>query len=163
MEANLRLILLGVGVLILAGILLDGWRRKYIVQKNMNHFDAKRRVRERYDFNDFSTVIMSEPKLDLSEELANMSMQSQLQSGFGSTNFAGMIVLGVYAREGQYFTGETLLDVFQAAHLYHGDKNIFHYFEKPDAGGKVLFSVASACKPGYFDLEILPAYQTIDW
>jgi len=160
MEANLQLILLGVGVLVIAGILLDGWRRKYLTSKSHeNRFQpVKRTPRHR---NEFSEVVLTEspiePLIDEAEIVTSVDDSIEEALDLEETNnkvVSEFIVINVFAKGGETFEGLPLLETFDTLHLYYGEKQIFHYYEKPSGTGRVLFSVASAFEPGYFNVDL---------
>lgn len=64
------------------------------------------------------------------------------------------IILSVLAKEGNQFASYELLQAILAAGMQFGDMNIFHYYDPNAQGSKdPLFSLASATKPGHFDLQ----------
>ncbi len=75
-----------------------------------------------------------------------------------------IIVLNVLARDGGQFDGEKVKSAFYALGLSYGDMSIYHYYPEgdPGLGHKLpsLFSVASAVKPGYFDINDAASFKT---
>ncbi len=71
-----------------------------------------------------------------------------------------IFVINVMAKQPGIFQGKKLIDVFDEAHLYFGDMQIFHRYENADGSGKPMFSLASAIEPGTFDLASLESYMT---
>ena len=68
-----------------------------------------------------------------------------------------ILSLLIVAPRGQAFYGEELLTVFKREGLVHGKYQIFHAL---DASGQSMFSIASAIKPGTFELSYMPRYTT---
>jgi cell division protein ZipA len=71
-----------------------------------------------------------------------------------------IIVLNVLARQPGIFSGKKLMDVFKDAHLFHGDMDIYHRYENTDGTGKIMFSIVSAVEPGVFDLTKMDTFIT---
>lgn len=67
--------------------------------------------------------------------------------------------LYVMARPGQFFQGYELLQSLLACGLRHGQMDIFHFYEQQQGETKILFSVASAHKPGTFNLAEMGQYR----
>ncbi len=65
------------------------------------------------------------------------------------------IVLHVLPSVTESFSGEMLLRSALGYGLRMGDRGIFHRHEHPSGRGEILFSMANAVEPGYFDLEQL--------
>ncbi|MBY0543948.1 MAG: cell division protein ZipA [Gammaproteobacteria bacterium] len=77
-----------------------------------------------------------------------------------TTNKSELIVLHVMAKEAHGFKGN---DVYQSvinAGLFYGKKQIFHYHDRRNIDGAILFSLASAVNPGLIDLEQLDSFTT---
>jgi FtsZ-interacting cell division protein ZipA len=62
-----------------------------------------------------------------------------------------LVVISVMAQPGKTFSSYPLLQAISAAGFEFGDLGIFHYRDK-NSGDK-LFSLASAAKPGDFDID----------
>lgn len=72
-----------------------------------------------------------------------------------------LIVLYVMAKPDRFFSGYDLHQALAAAGLSYGDMGIFHrYAEKNEKTQHILFSVASATKPGYIPLQSIGNFQT---
>jgi len=72
-----------------------------------------------------------------------------------------VIVLHVAARADQeYFDGEQLVQNLLAQNMRHGDKKIFHRFERPEEHRGHLFSMANMVKPGTFELDHMNSFAT---
>ncbi len=65
------------------------------------------------------------------------------------------IVLHVLPSVTGVFSGEMLLRLTLGYGLRFGDMQIFHRHEHPSGRGEVLFSMANAVEPGYFDIDTL--------
>jgi cell division protein ZipA len=64
-----------------------------------------------------------------------------------------IIVISIMAEPGKKFIGYDLLQALLSAGLRFGKMSIFHRHEEANGKGKVLFSLASATKPGTFDIH----------
>jgi hypothetical protein len=60
-------------------------------------------------------------------------------------------ILYLMARPGEYYTGYVLWQALMSQKLSYSTMKIFHAHETDNATGRVLFSVANALEPGYFD------------
>jgi cell division protein ZipA len=70
-----------------------------------------------------------------------------------------LLVLSVMAERDTRFESYDLFQAIAAAGLQYGEMNIFHYYQ-PTAVGKIaLFSLASANKPGDFDLNNIAEFS----
>ncbi len=65
----------------------------------------------------------------------------------------GLLILSVMAKPNTRFVSYDLVQAISAAGFQHGDMNIFHYYQQTMSGQVTLFSLASASKPGVFDLN----------
>ncbi len=61
-----------------------------------------------------------------------------------------LLVINLFAADGEHFTGEALLAAMRAQGLKFGQMNIFHRLDP--ATRETRFSVANVLEPGYFDL-----------
>ncbi len=66
---------------------------------------------------------------------------------------ANLLILSVMANKGSRFESYDLLQAISAAGLQFGEMNIFHYYQPTPVGKIALFSMASANKPGDFDMN----------
>lgn len=63
-----------------------------------------------------------------------------------------VLVIYLMAKSGKRFVGYELLQALIATGLRFGKMQIFHRYESSNGKGPILFSVASAVKPGTFDI-----------
>lgn len=68
-----------------------------------------------------------------------------------------LLVVYVMAPRSRTFRGEQVVVACQNQGLQHGERNIFHWYGKH---GSIQFSVASAAKPGSFDLDNIQQMTT---
>ncbi|MEO8401659.1 MAG: cell division protein ZipA C-terminal FtsZ-binding domain-containing protein [Gammaproteobacteria bacterium] len=64
-----------------------------------------------------------------------------------------LLVLSVMAKTGNRFVSYELLQALSNSGMQFGEMNIFHYYQPTAMGKLTLFSLASANKPGDFDLN----------
>ncbi len=83
------------------------------------------------------------------------SQASQKAEKAENQNFLSLLIV---APRGQAFYGEDLLAVFERVGLMHGKYHIFHCLDP--LSKRTIFSVASAIKPGIFELNYMQKYTT---
>ncbi|MBJ7536765.1 cell division protein ZipA [Marinomonas transparens] len=66
-----------------------------------------------------------------------------------------VIVINIFAPEGQSFPGMELLQLILNCGMRYGDMDIFHRHEDGFDRGRVQFSMANAIEPGTFDLDTM--------
>lgn len=71
-----------------------------------------------------------------------------------------LVVLRLQAPENRPYSGYELLQSILANGFRYGEMNIFHRFENKTSKGEVLYSLASAIKPGTFDLPNMGGFST---
>lgn len=82
-------------------------------------------------------------------------------SPFVAEDSGHWIVFHVLARPGHSFIGYDLVQALLAAGMQHGATNLFHYYQPGDQShSQALFSLASALKPGTFQLDQMGAFST---
>lgn len=64
-----------------------------------------------------------------------------------------IIIISVLAKPPEQFASYDLLQSISATGMQYGAMDIFHYYYPTDQGYITLFSLASATKPGKFDLD----------
>ncbi len=71
-----------------------------------------------------------------------------------------LFALRLQAPENRPYSGYELLQSILANGFRYGKMNIFHRFENKTTKGEVLYSLASAIKPGTFDLPNMGGFST---
>ncbi|HSW69267.1 MAG TPA: cell division protein ZipA C-terminal FtsZ-binding domain-containing protein [Gammaproteobacteria bacterium] len=95
-------------------------------------------------------------KLNFSEELHEEGPTLHTHRVIPEKNMGlppDLLVLSVMAKNENRFESYDLLQAISAAGLQFGEMNIFHYYHATPVGKITLFSLASANKPGDFDLN----------
>lgn len=72
-----------------------------------------------------------------------------------------LLVLSVMAKKGSRFESYDLLQAISAAGMQFGEMNIFHYYQPTPVGKIALFSLASANKPGDFDMNNIAEFSCL--
>ncbi len=146
MEASLRLFLLLMGVVIVVGIIWDFRRNRGTKEKK--EISKPRTDREHFVSDDLTADVLKTHHFDELSTKDRVEEPEAVAVGEGE-----IIVLQIMARHPNQFLGRKLLDVLNECHLYFGDMQIFHRYENIDGTGNVIFSLASAVEPGYFELS----------
>ena len=65
-----------------------------------------------------------------------------------------ILSISIFAKPNNRFVSYDLLQAITSTGMQFGEMNIFHYYQRTPEGKKyTLFSLASATKPGEFDLD----------
>jgi len=137
---ELRWILLGVGIVILAGI--------YLYTRYRGRLPAAQAPRREPALGDVADADADEPVLQPDDE-AGIAVESPRPVAAEK-----VIALRLIARNKPGFPGESLILALREAGLRHGRFGIFHYHPGED-DNVVQFSVASLVEPGSFELSKL--------
>lgn len=70
-----------------------------------------------------------------------------------------LLILSIMAKKDSRFESYDLLQAISAAGMQYGEMNIFHYYQTTPVGKIALFSLASANKPGDFDLNNIAEFS----
>lgn len=169
METDLRLILLGVGLLVVGGIILDGMRRRRKTQykEKMEAFaeTVMESASEQHDpllEGYFSKQAQAKPKapvmphaedaLSFEQDIAPASLSEPEVIDFND-NPDEILALTILPRQGRGFSGRALMSALQAAQMQLGAKQIFHRYHFEDDEYAIAFSLASLTEPGTMPLE----------
>ncbi len=72
-----------------------------------------------------------------------------------------IITFHVMAMQDRPYTGYELLQAILSVGMRYGKHRIFHRHQETTGRGKVLFSLASVTRPGFFDLPKMGAFSTV--
>jgi cell division protein ZipA len=72
-----------------------------------------------------------------------------------------IIIISVFAKSNGHFASYDLLQAITATGMQFGERDIFHYYQSTETGHITLFSLASATKPGKFDLDRMGDFSCI--
>lgn len=158
METGLRLLLLIVGFVIIAGIIWDNCRDK---KKKKSPVTNRDRTHDNFATTDLDADL-NELDIAFDEPSFKTEANEKLRLAYDRSKSipSEIISLHIFARSNKPFTGEKLLDAFTDFHLYYGDMQIFHRFEERDGSGEIVFSVMSSIEPGYFVLSKMAEVKT---
>lgn len=211
MDFGLREWLIVIGLLVITGILFDGWRRmggrsriRLKLERNLQDLPdtpehdellgpprvVSHAEREEPTFGDDFGSAIDEPMmperqpeqvgLDLGDtgaepEWPEPKRTSRKKRDTAETPQAAkddapaasperapveeVLVINVVARDDAGFSGAAMLQSVMESGLRFGDMNIFHRHESMTGNGDVLFSMANALKPGYFEPDELENTQ----
>lgn len=145
MDVDLRLILLGIGAIVILGILLDSLRRRQKVNRQVQEFEE--------------TVLASKSEVsagpfEVEDPLANeVSEPRPIESAHADQveQAAQIIAVTVIPAQNQSFSGRALNAAFQGNQLKFGHRRIYHKHRGDKVDAEVLFSVASLTEPGWFE------------
>ncbi|MCX8049944.1 MAG: cell division protein ZipA [Methylohalobius sp.] len=166
-QTNLRIILAGLGILLLLGIYL--WERLKRRKRELDETLKALEEGEEIDTISINPIEETAPVdvdvLDVEESLPKS--QSEVEEPPQPVERAPkaapkvgklpeVIQVSVAAPPGRTFSGERLAEVFQELGLRYGEMNIFHAYQ----GGEIQFSVASLVKPGTFPIEAMDEFET---
>ncbi|MBX9706014.1 MAG: cell division protein ZipA [Gammaproteobacteria bacterium] len=180
---DLRLILLGAGVLVIAAIIVEGlWRRKrdqrareefmsrYSPESSrtaqrltpvVNTVTAVDDKESDYDYSEEETVRVLNTTQDEPLETATVYVAAPASEPVRASApeiedvpLDDYIALTVLAKPGERFGGFDLLQALLKCGLKHGRFNVFHRHKKlDDSESAICFSVASVTAPGIFDIK----------
>jgi cell division protein ZipA len=162
MEIELRVVLLGVGLLILLVVAYDFFKRKPSLEKGdgrdlpVNHKVATSEKRSAPSIDEYiEKDIYETSAVDLATDspAAEMLEEVLLIDDFQAEHpTQHIITVSIMSRDQYGFSGDQLLNAIEAAEFTFGRGQIFHRYE----GEETLFSVVNAMEPGYFIIETMP-------
>ncbi len=148
MQTGLRMVLLLIGCLIVAGIIWDYKRRPSGSTEKKNSRSATKKT-------------LRSSKIDTEE------IEAQRRDSLDSKNRpleSSLIVLHVVAKKPRLFLGPELLKAFESVYLFYGENQIFYGYQYPKAKGSNrgarLFSVLSMVEPGFFELSTMASLKS---
>ncbi|MEE4246279.1 MAG: cell division protein ZipA C-terminal FtsZ-binding domain-containing protein [Kangiellaceae bacterium] len=183
MEWQLRLILIIVGALIIAGVIYDGYRRKKKSKRSLNDspfinnestatdgydLDGVGQVRVRKlddsltaegSISDVAETIITGDRLaDSNFNESTDNLEEVSSSGSTDDHKAQQIFsLTLLSNDDSEFNGESLLGAMIELGCRYGDMKIFHRLQSVNDVSKKLYSIANAFNPGYFDIDTMPS------
>ncbi len=179
MDVYIGLGLLSAGIVVLAFMILDSWLKN----RNLRLAELSGLRDKTIEETEFTvSVDRNELQEDIIEEVSAsrpVSQQTKLSDESGpsfktkcseritspaksqttSVLPAQLLVLSVMAKQGTRFESYDLLQAISASGLQFGEMNIFHYYQTTPVGKMTLFSLASANKPGEFDLNNIAEFS----
>ncbi len=179
---NLRLILLGIGILIIAGIYIWG------IVKSRRHIRSRVERSLPNDKNDIASIKIK-PNDDLEDdfsvalaELENVSEPSHIEDSENpeelieesesidiphttksTKNITDEPLLALYimADQNKTFKGPDILKAVESVNMIYGPMKIFHHYGNGEVRSKeALFSLLNVVEPGYFDFNQIENFST---
>ncbi|BBA34557.1 cell division protein ZipA [Methylocaldum marinum] len=175
---TVRLILLAIGIIVIAGIYVWGRYKQEILdflqrRGEFDELDFDPSIdREQPDYSELDEIEsvrvpdrnerrFSDDEFDLGEEPAEVVETPRRTSRETDKNAAlgapFLIQLSVVAGEDFVFAGEDLKNALLDLDLIHGEMGIFHRYDQDFR--KPLFSVASLVKPGTFPIDDMTSFE----
>ncbi len=151
----LRLILLLIGVVVIAGVY--AWGRFQGERKLPNRRAAASALRQQAD-DDTPGDALIERELERMQQ--TMSDQSAVAAPAAAIEMEELVVISVIAAAGEVFPGEALARAFANNKLCYGDKAIFHRILRQAGSDVSVFGVANLYKPGDFGNGDLDGFET---
>jgi len=129
---------------------------KYATPSNTDHSDET--ITNNVNVNDKKDDVTIEIDHDENSEdqSTQMTEDTDIEKSEATPQFISLYLM---AEPDRPYTGYDLLQVLLSAGLQHGDHQIFHYVDNETTEN--LFSVASAVKPGTFDLDQMGGFSTL--
>jgi cell division protein ZipA len=149
---NMQLGILVLGVVILFLILLELWF------KRRRHRVAEISIQDTYSSPVQQSINESGCAINLAptEKVQSYPTQNKTVEWVDD-----ILVLSVLAKSNTRFGSYDLLQAITATGMQFGEMNIFHYYLPTNAGRKALFSLASATKPGDFNLDSMGDFSCV--
>ncbi len=162
---DLRILLLILGIVIIAGIYL--WGVGFDTRKAANKLKKHRKKNQGEPLLDSPVIKPREEEIDYSDVfrreggLLRDGGGTQEDSSNASAKKTGVVVLYVTAPAGFSFSGPMIRDGLYAAGMNYGDMNIFHHYGVGQSVTKEsIFSVANMHEPGTFNLSDMEEFKT---
>ena len=171
METSVRVGLLLLGFLIVAGIIWDTRRNSKKAPKSPTRGETFREdMRDEGDLlgmKDFE----EESNLSLEESVSSAyrvkksypsqpTYRGQAPAKSAPTKVDEILAVFVMAKPNTVFSSRELFEALNEAHLFYGDMQIFHRYENIDGSGKPMFSLALAVEPGFFEVSKMETLET---
>lgn len=129
------------------GLLLIIWHGSFRNKKEKKNLDTEHPLTET---SSQPSASRSEPTLIKSDLKKTNSHPTNPSAQYDINNY---IVLQLMAPQQRPYQGYDLIQTLTSVGFHYGKMNIFHYYADPLTKKELLFSLASAVKPGTFDLS----------
>jgi cell division protein ZipA len=94
-------------------------------------------------------------EIDIDQAIPHHDLDEEDQQDNSIAEIEEVIVINIFAPEGQNFSGIELLQLILNCGMRYGEMDIFHRHEDGFDRGRVQFSMANAIEPGTFDLDTM--------
>jgi cell division protein ZipA len=175
---TLRLILLGIGAIIIGGMLIYYWVTSdkkpnvtrlfsFLKSPRSSEGDAASEMLSSYEYEDEPdaediaalsglTQPLREPEVNI-DELGPISALAEEPSVGGEQL---IMVLNVMAKQGHRFHGLDILNAMRDLEFEFGDMNLFHAYVDQSNKTRPLCSIANTVEPGTFNIEHIAEMET---
>ncbi|MEM9101571.1 MAG: cell division protein ZipA [Pseudomonadota bacterium] len=175
MVAELRVVLFILGLIVIAFVAWDGFRR--LNKKKRSVMGGERLPQTKEMLEDFDGLGVSQVRRvsDRKEPQVELTTDNQQEIWFDDEKISPrvkkaepvlsqekpelVLVINVMAKEHK-FTGTQILETLLPLGIRHGDMDIFHRYKNFSGDQQILFSVANATKPGSFDLNHMEGFMS---
>jgi len=183
---ELRLVLLGIGLLFIAGIYLwDKYKTRQQIRSKVEKISSKRNdhtdrieitPKEELDYDaldvlsEFKDFINNSRQIEPDLEALSLKDKEQEQkpketkeekTTHPKDTEKKLIVLYIMAEKNKRFTGPEILEATKEVGMKYGSMDIFHYYESGEiVSKKALFSLLDIVEPGLFDLKRIENFST---
>jgi cell division protein ZipA len=148
MDSILRWGLIFIAIFVVLLIFYDVWFRRASAMQRKNELPMNELTSE--------PSLNSDLKLNELEDEPTLHInlpQPKKEEQVADANANDIIIISVLAKPGASFASYNLLQAISATGMQFGEMDIFHYYESTESQKTPLFSLASATKPGKFDLD----------
>lgn len=188
MELGLREWLIIIGLIVIAAILFDGWRRirgshgKLRLDRNLNQYYDNDETKTKFspspvlnDDKDQDTdkptlsskenntphkTKKQEPQISLNLNEETVNVDNRQEEEHKPLPIEKVLIINVVAHDKEGFKGPALLQNILESGLRFGEMDIFHRHESMTGNGERYFSMANGVKPGTFDLDDIDHFST---
>jgi cell division protein ZipA len=160
MESLLRWGLLIIAVFIVSLIVYDVWFRRSHRSRHKEETIQNDGIFEPFlpsDKKDYQVDI--EPSLSLNQPI--LTINQDTVSSRQSSRADDIIIISVLAKPAAHFASYDLFQAISATGMQYGEMDIFHYYQSTNQGQITLFSLASATKPGKFNLDRMGDFSCV--
>jgi FtsZ-interacting cell division protein ZipA len=146
MLEHIRLLLIALGALIIVGIIVDSIRRGGSKASRVSAPTVQPRV------------MMSDPEIESVSPVRRASRDQSQAPVSKAVTTNDLIIISVMHPTAESFDPLTVKGALISLGLIFGSEGFYHYHEGLKKTGKVVFTLASATKPGVFDEAVLESY-----
>lgn len=118
-------------------------------------------IASQQQFSQFAHENASIDKFNTSDEQTFSAGDINFQDSTLNATADDIIIISVLAKPNHHFASYDLFQAISATGMQFGDMDIFHYYQPTEKGQQILFSLASATKPGKFDLDHMGDFSCV--
>ncbi len=155
MTTELRIALLLIGLMVLAGLYYFSGRAKRSTPGNGADEGIAVDKREKEELRELEDLIRE----DSDVKSAGVRKPAS-QSGASAPASGELVILHVAARRPHKFVGTDVVHVTEQLDLEYGDRHIFHKVIGQADHRKTLYSVMNMVRPGTFEMDAMDEFET---